>query len=144
MDLLDPRAKLVGRVRYQSNYRITDSDRPEIASNVEKLRHLRIMLSSAAQGTLAEIKGANPVLALILSIVDLQPCKSAQEAVKLINKNRADAMTRSWFAFEFKSPLPEEFSLTELGTPTARYKYVLDTKLSILRFEEDPAKTRRP
>ena len=139
MDIPDAKARMVGRVRHQGACKIGDSDQPRIATNVRVLKRLSIRFSVATNGALTG-NGANPILAIILALVDLRKCKSAQAAVQLINANRAEAMTRAWHSFDFKLPVTGEFSLTELAPP-ARQKYLLDTKLSILVFEGSHSRT---
>jgi hypothetical protein len=142
MDMIDPKARLVGRVRTQGSYKLGKSDWRQIAFNRAALKRLSIGYSVAAKGSLTG-KGANPILAQILAIVDLGKCETAQAAVLLINANRNDAMTRAWHGFDFKLPVTEGFFLREVAQP-ASHKYMLDTKPYIITFEDDLAKTRRP
>jgi hypothetical protein len=115
----------IDKVRKQFPHYGLSGDHP-VTKNLARLMELRITLSKTAFDNL--YTPVNPLLFNILKGIDLQKCASPQSAVETINQYLPQAFIANTVTFGRK--IPREFFLTELGAPTARFKYVLDATLA--------------
>jgi hypothetical protein len=96
-------------------------------NNLAKLTGLGILLSKNIQGPLAGTDQLHPIFSSVLGRISLQKCRSAQEAVAMINRNLPSVLAKAEVLPGQK--LPKQYVLQGLPSPTPDYKYLLEVEL---------------
>ena len=121
-----PPVKPRGTFHFAAGDRLTRSTKAQarFTNNLAKLTGLGILLSVNIRNLSAGAEEMHPVFRSVLERISLQNCRSAQEAVAMINQNLPPILAR--VEVLPGQQLPKEYLLRKLPEPTPGYQHLLE------------------